>query len=226
MKITCVGQYGLQLTRFSFVNCYLVREDDGYTLIDAGLKGSEGVILKAAGNIPIKRLLLTHAHMDHVGSADALVACIPGMILGASGRSIPILKKPPDLSLFPGETGPIRGYPPGIRSQVSLVIKEGDRIGSLLAIDTPGHIHGQVAFLDERDGTLYGGDTFLCFSYLAIPGWTPWYLRLKVNSNLAHAKESAIKLLNYPIERFACGHGKVREGGRVALEAAIARATL
>ena len=226
MKITRVTQNALQLTRLNFVNCYLVREDDGYTLIDAGLKGSENEILKAAANIPIKRIILTHAHMDHVGSVDALVARMPDVILGASERSIPILKKPPDLSLRPGETGPIRGYPPGIRSQVSLVIKEGDRIGSLLAIDTPGHIHGQLSLLDERDGTLYAGDTFFCFSYLSVPGWTPWYFRLKVNSNLAQARESAIHLTEYPIQRFACGHGRIRGGGRAALEEAIARAKL
>ena len=226
MKITRVAQYGHQLTRLNFVNCYLVREDDGYTLVDAGLSGSVDEILKAAGNIPIKRLLLTHAHMDHVGSVDALIARIPGLILAASERSIPILKKPPDLSLRPGEVGPIRGYPPGILSQVSLVVKEGDQVGSLLAIDTPGHIHGQLAFLDERDGTLYAGDTLFCFSYLAIPGWTSWYFRLKVNSNLAQARDSAIKLLDYSIERFACGHGPVRSGGKAALEKAISRAKL
>ena len=42
------------------MNCYLVREDDGYALIDGNLKGSAIDILKAAGKIPIKRILLTH----------------------------------------------------------------------------------------------------------------------------------------------------------------------
>jgi hypothetical protein len=47
MKIKSVGHYGNQLTRFGTINCFLVHEDDGYTLIDANLKGSEEDILKA-----------------------------------------------------------------------------------------------------------------------------------------------------------------------------------
>ena len=47
MKATPVGEYGQQLTKLGFVNCYLVREADGYTLIDANLKGSEADILKS-----------------------------------------------------------------------------------------------------------------------------------------------------------------------------------
>ncbi len=67
MKISPVGQYGQQLRRFGAVNCYLVREADGYTLIDTNLKGSEKNILKAAGDIPIKRILLTHPHVTMWG---------------------------------------------------------------------------------------------------------------------------------------------------------------
>lgn len=226
MKITRVTQNALQLTRLNFVNCYLVREDDGYTLIDAGLKGSENEILKAAANIPIKRILLTHAHMDHVGSVDALATRIPGVTLGASERSIPLMRIPPDLSLLPGEVGKIAGGVPGIKSEASLIIQPGDRIGSLLAIDTSGHIHGHLSFLDERDGTLYAGDALFCLGFVAVATWTPWWFPLKVYSSRAQAKQSAISLLEYPIQRFACGHGKVRGGGRAALEEAIARAKL
>jgi len=226
MRITPVAQHGLQLTRFGFMNCYLVREDDGYTLIDANLKGSEDAILKAAAGTPIRRILLTHPHVDHVGSVDALAAKIPGLILGASERTIPMLQTPPDLSLRPGEVGDIRGSSPGIHTPVSLIIAEGDRIGSLLAISTPGHIHGHLAFLDQRDGTLYAGDELANLSGLCITGFAPWWFPLKAFSSRAQAKETAIKLLQYPIHRFAPGHGAVAEGGKPALEQAIANAKL
>lgn len=40
MQIKAISQHGMQLTRFGLVNCFLVREVDGVTLIDANLKGS------------------------------------------------------------------------------------------------------------------------------------------------------------------------------------------
>ncbi len=48
MKTAAFGDTLFQLTRFGFVNCYLVREDDGFTLIDTGLSGSTQTILAAA----------------------------------------------------------------------------------------------------------------------------------------------------------------------------------
>ncbi len=226
MKITPVGAHGLQLTSLGLVNCYLVREPGGYTLIDANLKGSEDDILKAAGDTPIQRILLTHPHVDHVGAVDALMTRIPGLQLIASERSIPLLRQPPDTTTYPGEAGPCRGGLPGIASTLTQTIEHGQHLGSLLAISTPGHIHGHLAFLDERDGTLYAGDELFGLSALGITGWTPWWFPVRAFSDRATAKQSAIQLLDYPIQRYATGHGPIREGGRPALEAAIVRAKL
>lgn len=123
MKITRVTDKSTQLTRFGLVNCYLVQENDGLTLIDAGLAGSHDGILQAARNakLPIRRIVLTHAHMDHVGSVDALAAQLQ-VPVAASERSIPLLRQPPDKSLRPGEPqGKIRGGLPGIRTQVTQI---------------------------------------------------------------------------------------------------------
>jgi glyoxylase-like metal-dependent hydrolase (beta-lactamase superfamily II) len=229
MKIEPVGQHGLKLTRFGAINCFLVRESgeatgDSYTLVDTNLADSDQAILDAAIGVPIRRILLTHPHVDHVGSVDALMIGISGLELIASERSIPILEIPPNLSLQPGEVGPIRGGTPGIHSKLTRTVVEGDHVGSLLVIDTPGHIHGHQSFLDERDGTLYAGDQFGSFGRLAITGFTPWWFPLKAFSNRDQARETAIKLLRYPIQRIVCGHGKILEGGAQLIQQSIDRA--
>ncbi|WP_433975075.1 MBL fold metallo-hydrolase [Tunturiibacter lichenicola] len=160
MRSTPVTANGHQLTRLRFVNCYLVHETDGFTLIDANLSGSADDILAAARALgaPIRRILLTHAHVDHVGSVDALLARLgPEIEFTSNARTLPLLQKPPDKSLLPGESNePIRGSLPGIDARPTRLLTEGERYGSLLCIETPGHIPGHLAFLDERDGTLYG----------------------------------------------------------------------
>ena len=70
-----------RVTRFGSVNAFLVEEDDGLTLVDTTLPRSEKAILAAAGKLgrPIVRIVLTHAHQDHIGSLDALAAQLPGV---------------------------------------------------------------------------------------------------------------------------------------------------
>src|SRR2546428_13233374 len=91
MRITYHGTSLLQLTRYPRVfpvNCYLVREDDGLTLIDTGLPGSAPAILEAARGLglPIQRIVLTHAHGDHLGSLDALHQLLPDAEVLVSAR--------------------------------------------------------------------------------------------------------------------------------------------
>jgi glyoxylase-like metal-dependent hydrolase (beta-lactamase superfamily II) len=228
MKTTAVTANAVQLTRYGLVNCYLVSEADGLTLIDAGLPGSQDAILDAVGKLgsPLRRIVLTHAHMDHIGSVDALMekAGAGGVELVSNARSLPLLQKPPDLSLLPSEPqSKIKGGLPSIKSRPTRLLEEGDLIGSLRTIETPGHIPGHLAFLDQRDGTLYAGDVLVGVGRLAVSGYAPWYFPLPnvATWDKPTAIASARKLLDYPIERFACGHGAVRPGGRSALAAII-----
>src|ERR1700757_3793871 len=74
MQQTSLTDNLIQLTRLRFVNAYLVREDDGFTLVDTTVPRSADALYAAAAEegAEIRRIALTHGHGDHVGSLDAL----------------------------------------------------------------------------------------------------------------------------------------------------------
>jgi glyoxylase-like metal-dependent hydrolase (beta-lactamase superfamily II) len=233
MKTTPIDEYGHQLTVLGLVNAYLVREDDGFTLIDAMVGDSSAKILALAESLgaPVQRILLTHAHADHVGNVDALAAKLPGIPLAIGRRESLMLPKPPaqDLRLQPGEDGKalMRMNFPGIATPATHLIAEGELFGSLRCIPTPGHTVGHFSYLDERDGTLYTGDAMITIGGSPhIPGFGPWYFPFPklATWNRDVSVTSIRNLLDLPIQRLAPGHGRILEGGRNLLEAALAEA--
>lgn len=70
---------GIHMIQRGNVNCYLVEDDSGLTLVDAGLPGTWnelGWAIRSLDRSPeeVRALVLTHAHFDHVGMAHKLVA--------------------------------------------------------------------------------------------------------------------------------------------------------
>lgn len=218
------------LPRFFPVNCYLVEEDDGLTLIDAALPYSAKGILQAAGRIgkPITRIVLTHSHGDHVGALDALKQTLPDVPVSISVRDARLLAG--DRSLDPGEPDtPIRGdvpKPGKIKTPVDVLISDGDRIGSLLAVAAPGHTPGSMAFLDTRHGTLIAGDAFQTRGGLAVSGQVRPFFPFPAMAtwNKQAALESAQKLRKLHPEILAVGHGKLLKQPGAALDRVIADA--
>src|SRR5581483_12355831 len=99
MTVRQISPSAYQLTRLGLVNAYLVRESDGWTLIDTMFSGSARPILRAAHRIApgeaLARILLTHAHVDHVGSVDRLVNMLGQVEVAISERDARLLAKKP-----------------------------------------------------------------------------------------------------------------------------------
>ena len=214
-----------RLNRFGFVNAFLVREDDGLTVIDTMIGGSGKRIVAAADALgaPIVRIALTHAHGDHIGSLDELHQLLPDAEVLISTRDARLLRK--EMSLDPGEAGKLRGSYPGAGTAPTRTVEDGEAVGSLRVVATPGHTPGHVAFLDERDGTLYCGDVFATLGGVATSARGAWRFPLPALATWDKATElqSAQRLLDLSPARLAPGHGKVLEAPQASMAAAIGR---
>lgn len=227
MNIRTYGSSLIQLTRLTAINCFLVREVDGFTLVDTGMKGSEYAIIRAAleHGAPIRQIVLTHAHVDHVGSLDALHALLPDAEVAISSRDARFLTGDRSLDAHEPQT-PLRGGYPICATKPTRLLQTGDRIGSLEAIASPGHTPGHVAFLDLRDRTLIAGDAFSTKGGISTGGTFRLLFPLPALAtwNKPTAVASAETLLDLQPARLAVGHGPVLEHPAAAMERAIAEA--
>jgi glyoxylase-like metal-dependent hydrolase (beta-lactamase superfamily II) len=218
----------IRVSRFGFVNAYLVEEDDGLTLIDTLIPRSAKTVLTRVEQIgrPIVRIALTHAHGDHIGSLDELAAQIQDVEVSISGRDARLLAG--DKTLDPGEdVGKLRGSYPGAKTKPSRTLSPGDRVGSLEVVAAPGHTPGHIAFMDTRDRTLYCGDAYSTLGGMAtsakpnprfpLPAMATWHRPT--------ALETARALRALDPARLAPGHGKVVENPAAAMDEAIRKAS-
>jgi glyoxylase-like metal-dependent hydrolase (beta-lactamase superfamily II) len=201
-----------------------VREEDGFTLIDTGMSGQAQPLIQAAQQLglPVVRILLTHAHVDHVGSLDALHEALPNAQVAISERDARFLSG--DQSLDPTEPQvPLRGSYTVRKTKPTLLLHEGDRIGSLEVIATPGHTPGHLAFLDTRNRAVIVGDAFQTLGGVAVAGTIKWRFPLPALAtwHKGLALESARKLLAREPSVLAVGHGRMLEHPQAAMERAM-----
>lgn len=224
MRITKYGEYLCQLTRHWVMNCYLIRESDGFTLIDTGMSGSAQPIIDAATaeGGEIRRILLTHPHVDHAGSLDALVDALSDVALMTTERTAHFLAG--EMDLLPSEPqAKLRGGFPKCDATPTQMITHGDLVGSLRVVASPGHTPDHVAFYDERDGTLIAGDAFQTQGRLAVAGTFVWRFPLPAFATWHQptAVESARRLIELNPSRLATGHGPVVENPVPKMQRAV-----
>jgi glyoxylase-like metal-dependent hydrolase (beta-lactamase superfamily II) len=223
MKASQLTPNLIQLTRLHFVNAFLVREEDGITLVDTTMGGAADALLGAAAQAgaPIRRIALTHGHGDHVGSLDALKERLDA--------GVEVLMPELDARIHAGETvveGKLPGSWPSVKTTPDVRLAPGDRVGSLEVVPCPGHSPGHVAFLDTRDRSLIAGDVFTTYGGPAVTD----HLQLRfpfaamATWDKAEDRDSARRLRALDPVLLAVGHGPAKRDATAAMDQAIAAA--
>jgi glyoxylase-like metal-dependent hydrolase (beta-lactamase superfamily II) len=219
------GVYRLDATgRSNSISVLLVAEDDGWALVDTGVRGSSLPIQEAlaslgAGPGELRRIYITHCDPDHIGGLPAVKWWAP---------EAEVVSSEPEARVLSGERLPdpvsnplLRLYARRLKlptAPVDSVAQEGDDFAGFRVIATPGHSRGHTCLLRDEDGLLFTADAFGCL---------PRKIRVGVRKALcmepAQAKRSAQKLLAEEFTTVVFSHGKpLREGAKEHLRRVVA----
>lgn len=207
---------GVHLISGTIVNCFLIVDADGLTLIDTGLPNNAKKVFAALTALDkrptdLRRILITHSDGDHVGCLAELSAASGARVYAsgveaeaiADGRASRELKTRGLQRFLLGLLRPMFRARP---ARVDEVLVDGQVLpvlGGLRVVETPGHTPGHLSFFSPSTGVLFGGDSMVSGSggLRVSRGMNTW--------NEDVAKESVRKQAALGAKIVCVGHGPI-----------------
>ncbi|MDP8901540.1 MAG: MBL fold metallo-hydrolase [Actinomycetota bacterium] len=175
-------------------NCYIVGDEATGTgaLFDPGDEATRIALAVEQTNLEISQIIITHAHIDHVGAVTTLVdeyACPVLMHREAE----PMLRQLPSQALMMG----VRfGKVPAVDGYIEdgEVVRVGDL--SFTALYTPGHAPGHLAFYAPGEGVVISGDALFAGSVgrVDLPGGSMEVLMRSISERLLTLPDETVVL--------------------------------
>lgn len=220
------GIYAVSQEKGGHVHSFLLDDDGSLAVIDALYDSDAAMILDEIGRIgrqpsDLKNIIVTHAHRSHIGGVAALKAACnatvyaheweAGILDGSrQATKVTLFPKPP-LAVYYLQLGLALGFDNHKLCRVDQSLKEGDHIGPLTVVSTPGHTPGCLSFSWPEKKALFVGDVIVTWPIVEA-GWAG--LTLDMPRNI----QSVGKLSDFDdVQIVACGHGDpiTEDGGRV-----------
>jgi glyoxylase-like metal-dependent hydrolase (beta-lactamase superfamily II) len=146
---------------------YLIPGDE-LTLIEAGPASTTPTLLagiRSAGFDPldVTRVLLTHIHLDHAGASGILARRLPRARFFVHPKGAKHLIDPSRLvasaeRIYGDRMAELWGEIVPVPAERVCVIADGEMVGALRALDTPGHAVHHHAYYDADSATVFTGD--------------------------------------------------------------------
>ena len=143
-------------------NCSIIGDEASHEamVIDPGDDIEDVLALVAKHNLQVKQIVITHAHIDHVGGAMKLRAATGAPIL-LNQNDYALLKMLDTQAAWVGMKSPGK-------VEIDQSVEQADilRAGSIAAnvLHTPGHTEGSVCLYFAAEKTLVAGDTLFAGS--------------------------------------------------------------
>jgi glyoxylase-like metal-dependent hydrolase (beta-lactamase superfamily II) len=187
-----------------WVSAYLV---DGL-LIDTGCSYTAAELAAFLDSRPVRRIVNTHFHEDHIGGNRALREKF-GVEIFAPADSVPLIAR--EVKLFPYQET-VWGYPAPSETRPLPAFIRTERYG-FDVIDTPGHSAGHAAFVEKSRGWCFSGDIFAREKMKFI----------RPEEDMGETVASMQRLIDLPTDRLILftSVGRIVESGRQALRECI-----
>lgn len=222
-----------------YSHAYLLDDGEtGLTLIDTGSDADAGLVvqqIEALGK-PVRdleRILLTHAHRSHLMGLSRLKVLSGATvysheweadIVGGERRAQPVPLRPiSPLSLVTMRAGLALGAKHPF-CRVDKYLADGNKVGPVIAIHTPGHTPGHMVFYWPERQALFTGDNVATWPRFSA-GWPNFQLdesmfRVSLRRMMESVREMALH--DPPIEVLGVSHGDpITRGASARLQALI-----
>lgn len=161
--------------RSPVVACFAIRDRDGLVMVDANVAGLGKAIIDAlahrlgvaSDSVPLRQVLLTHAHADHYGSASELARLTGTELLGPAEESDIFAGRRPhaEPQLLEWERPIFENVMPHIETPPPVLLDRELRPGDPLdwevgaeLVASPGHTQGHLAVWIATHRILIAGD--------------------------------------------------------------------
>ncbi len=157
-------------------NPYILVDADGLTVIDTGLPRSERKILAYISSLgksarDVKRIILTHSDLDHVGSLAALQKSTGARTYASRIEADAIAAGKPSRQINPAGFSVrrlmfalLRPFMKATPFQVDEIVTDGQilpALGGLRVVETAGHTPGHISLFAPTVGVLFCGDSMV-----------------------------------------------------------------
>ena len=213
------GVYSMDQSKGGHVHAFLLDEGTALTLIDTLFDTDARRIIDRIGSIgrsveDLKHIVLTHAHRSHLGGLATLkelsgatvyshaweADIVAGERTAQPVTPVPMRPLSTYWSVYYLQLGAALGrgkHPP---CPVDTTLEDGDTVGPVRVLHTPGHTPGHLAFWWPESRVLFAGDAIATYPVFG-PGWPAFML------NPTQHRASLRRMTELDTAVLAVGHG-------------------